>query len=245
LFFNRYVHAIVTVFELLLMLKSAFTMNTEDIKDLTHPMESNMPAFPGSTPVNLVTAATFEQDGYHEIRMDCSTHTGTHIDCGYHLLSDGLNTQSTPVNQFYGKGMVVDCSDIPAGEVIPKEFLQQREKDILNSDFLLIHTGWSRYWGKEEYFRKFPVLHQDAATYLSNFNLKGIGSDTSSFDPVDSVELPVHHILLSKGIILIENLVNLKSLPEHDFAFSCFPLKIKNGDGSPVRAVGIVSRNQR
>ena len=87
------------------------------------------------------------------------------------------------------------------------------------------------------------MLHEDAATYLSSFNLKGIGSDTISFDPVDSWELPVHHILLSKGLILIENLVNLKSLPKHNFAFSCFPLKIKNGDGSPVRAVGIVNSN--
>jgi arylformamidase len=218
-------------------------MNIEDIIDLTHPMESDMPVYPGSRPVSLITSATFEREGYHEIRMDCSTHTGTHIDCGYHLLSDGLNTQSTPVSHFFGKGMVVDCRDIPAGGFISKEFLQQREKNILHSNFLLIHTGWSQYWGKEKYFRNFPVLDQVAASYLSGFNLKGIGSDTISFDPVDSVVLPVHHILLSKGIILIENLVNLGSLPKHDFAFSCFPLKIMNGDGSPVRAVGIVNSN--
>ncbi len=108
----------------------------------------------------------------------------------------------------------------------------------------LLHTGWSQFWGTEDYFGNFPVLHPDAATYLSAFNLKGIGSDTISFDPVDSVELPVHHILLSAGIILIENLVNLNKLPQHDFTFSCFPLNIKNGDGSPVRAVGIVTRDK-
>jgi arylformamidase len=218
-------------------------MAIEDIIDLTHPLESNMPVYPGSMPVNLVTAATFEQEGYHETRMDFSSHTGTHVDCGYHLLRDGLNTMTTPMNHFYGKGLVADCRKIKAGGFISKEYIQTLETDIKNADFFLIHTGWSRYWGAEEYFRKFPVLHEDAATYLSSFNLKGIGSDTISFDPVDSVELPVHHILLSKGLILIENLVNLISLLEHDFVFSCFPLKIKNGDGSPVRAVGIVTRD--
>jgi kynurenine formamidase len=218
-------------------------MVIEDIIDLTHPMESNMPVFPGSRPVSLITSSTFEEEGYHEIRMDCSTHTGTHIDCGYHLLSNGLNTTTTPVSHFYGKGLVADCRDFPAGGSISKEYLQQMETEILHSDFLLIHTGWSRYWGSEEYFRKFPVLQEEAARYLTSFNLKGIGSDTISFDPVDSGELPVHHLLLSKGLILIENLVNLKSLPKHDFIFSCFPLKIKNGDGSPVRAVGIVNSN--
>jgi kynurenine formamidase len=214
-------------------------MNIEAITDLTHPMESNMPVFPGSPPVKFITAATFEQEGYHEIRIDCSTHTGTHIDCGFHLLGSGLNTLTTPVTHFYGKGMVVDCREIPSGSTISKELLQEREKDILNSDFLLIHTGWSQYWGKEEYFREFPVLDPEAATYLSGFNLKGIGSDTISFDPVDSVKLPVHHILLSKGIILVENLDNLGSLPDYGFVFCCFPLRIKDGDGSPVRAVGI------
>jgi kynurenine formamidase len=218
-------------------------MTLEEIIDLTHPMESNMPVFPGTSPVSLETSSTFEQEGFHEIRMDCSTHTGTHLDCGYHLLQDGLNTMTTPVSQFYGKGIVADCRNIPAGGLISKELLQQMEKEIKHSDFLLIHTGWSQYWGNEKYFRNFPVLHQEAALYLSAFNLKGIGSDTISFDPIVSVELPVHHILLSKGMILIENLVNLESLPKHSFTFSCFPLKIKNGDGSPVRAVGIVKNN--
>ena len=32
-------------------------MAIEDIIDLTHPMESNMPVFPGSLPVNLITSA--------------------------------------------------------------------------------------------------------------------------------------------------------------------------------------------
>ena len=203
-----------------------------------------MPVFPGSMPVNLETTATFEREGYHEIRMNCSTHTGTHIDCGYHLLKDGLNTSTTPVTQFYGQGLLIDCRDFTAGETISKKFLQQMESKIKKSAFLLLHTGWSEFWGTEDYFSGFPVLHEDAANYLSTFNLKGIGSDTISFDPADSIELPVHNILLSNGLILIENLVNLKSLPEQDFTFACFPLKIKNGDGSPVRAVGIVTRDK-
>jgi arylformamidase len=235
---------IVAVFALLLVLKSAHIMAIEDIVDLTHSMESNMPVFPGSLPVHLVTAASFERQGYHEIRMDCSTHTGTHLDCGFHLLKDGLNTVTTPITHFYGRGLLVDCTKIAAGGRIEKEFLQPWETEIKRSSFLLFHTGWSHNWGTPEYFRGFPVLHTDAAAYLSSFDLKGIGSDTISFDPIDSTDLPVHHILLSNGLILVENLVNLESLPKQDFIFSCFPLKIKDGDGSPVRAVGIVTRDK-
>jgi kynurenine formamidase len=215
-----------------------------NIIDLTHPVESNMPVFPGSGSVNMVTSSTFEREGFHEIRIDFSTHTGTHIDCGYHLLPDGLNTATTPVSHFYGRGLVADCRNIPPGGSITKEFIQTLESELPESDFLLLHTGWSRYWGSDQYFSKFPVLQEEAAKYLVSFNLKGIGSDTISFDPAASRDLPVHHILLSKGLILVENLVNLKSLPDKNFIFSCFPLKIKNGDGSPVRAVGIVNNEQ-
>jgi arylformamidase len=38
-------------------------------------------------------------------------------------------------------------------------------------------------------------------------------------------------------MVIIENLTNLDSLPDSKFEFFCFPLKIENGDGSPVRAV--------
>jgi kynurenine formamidase len=37
-------------------------------------------------------------------------------------------------------------------------------------------------------------------------------------------------------MVIIENLTNLKKLPSGVFEFFCTPLKIKDADGSPVRA---------
>jgi kynurenine formamidase len=45
--------------------------------------------------------------------------------------------------------------------------------------------------------------------------------------------------VLSNGLIIIENLTNLESLINKSFDFAVFPLKIKDGDGSPVRAAAI------
>lgn len=42
--------------------------------------------------------------------------------------------------------------------------------------------------------------------------------------------------LLKKDILLVGRLINLEKLPK-EFYFSAFPLRIKNCDGSPVRAV--------
>jgi len=213
----------------------------EEIIDLTQVMENDMPVFPGSRPVGFLTCASFEKDGYHETSIDCSTHTGTHIDCGFHLLKGGTDTLTTPLNRFYGRGMVIDCREIRNDNSISKEFLVSREGHIRKADFILLLTGWSQHWGTTTYFTNFPVLDEEAATYLSSFSLKGLGCDAISFDPMASATLPVHHMALAKGMILVENMTNLDRLPGNGFIFACFPLKIKNGDGSPVRAVAIIA----
>ncbi len=47
--------------------------------------------------------------------------------------------------------------------------------------------------------------------------------------------------LLKKKIVTYTDLANLDQLPlDRDFMFYGFPLKIKDGDGSPVRAVAII-----
>jgi kynurenine formamidase len=105
---------------------------------------------------------------------------------------------------------------------------------------VILNTGWSRYWGQEKYYRDFPLLTPEAAQLLSGFNLKGIGIDCSSVDAVGSEAFPIHKIFFNKNILIIENLTALDQIKADRFTFCCFPLKIQQADGSPVRAVGIV-----
>jgi len=71
-------------------------------------------------------------------------------------------------------------------------------------------------------------------------NNEGVGVDAISMDRVVDEELPIHKILLEKGVIFIENLKGLDELIDCEFIFSCLPLKIEGADGSPVRAVAII-----
>jgi kynurenine formamidase len=156
------------------------------------------------------------------------------------MINDGWSTSTMDPGNFFGKGLIVPCQ-IENNSVITRDFLLQYEEQIAEVDFVLFKTGWSKFWSTPKYFSRFPIPDIEAAKYLANFNLKGVGIDAPGFDPVDSNDFPVHIWLLSKQIILIENLTNLHNVPEGDFLFSCLPLKIKDGDGSPVRAVAIVS----
>lgn len=206
--------------------------------DLSHILESGMPVFPGSPEAELERIATFDREGYHETRLMVTTHTGTHVDCGFHFLPAGFDTASAAASCFFGRGLVIDCRNL-GGRPISSNYLKGFVEKIRKADFVLLHTTWDQYWGKEVYFSGYPFPEPEAAAFLASFPLRGVGIDAISLDAADSTRYPVHHTLLSAGIVLIENLTCLEKLPESGFYFSCLPLKILSGDGSPVRAVAI------
>lgn len=205
--------------------------------DLSQLVTNGMPFYPGSPSVEIKRLASVKNDGFNELHLLITTHTGTHIDCPRHFFDRGFDTAS-PAENFYGSGVIINCTGI-SGE-IHYDFLLPYKNLIQKADFLLFHTGWDNHWGTTDYFKGFPVISSESAKFLTEFRLKGIGIDAPSFDQVASHDFPVHFKLLSQGIILIENLTNLRSMPENNFYFSCMPLKIEDGDGCPVRAAGIL-----
>jgi len=209
-----------------------------EIIDLTHTISSGMPVFPGDTPPVIETKAAVEPDGFALRRLELGSHTGTHIDSPAHLLLHAPTLDRIPPDRFIGKGSVIDLTTTET-TTIEIAHLQPHEELFKNSDFILFRTDWSRFWGEEKYYGKFPVLSIEAALWIHSFELKGIGIDAPSVDETLSTDCPVHKILLER-LVIIENLTNLKHLPQTGFTFSCLPLKYENADGSPVRAVGII-----
>jgi kynurenine formamidase len=209
------------------------------IIDLSHFLEPGMPVFPGASPPEFKDTAVIDTDGYREKRIALCSHTGTHVDAPAHIVAGGKTLDQLPVDTFCGDAFLLNC--ISSRRRIHLQDLLPHGETIRRHAFVLLHTGWSRYWGDARYFDAFPVLTPDAARWLAEAGVRGVGMDTISPDPVESVELPVHTIFLGAGMIIVENLTNLRAVPGHSFLFSCLPLKIGDGDGSPVRAVAMVS----
>jgi len=216
-------------------------LNSGLIIDLSHTLHIDMPFYPGSCKPEFIVAAEILTEGYSEILLKIPTHTGTHIDCPSHLIEGGFTTVDAAPERFVGRGMLINCVECCKNGVIPGSFIRGFEGEIKKSDFVLLYSGWSRYWGSDYYYENFPVLDNEACTIIGSSIKKGIGFDMPSADPVGSVDLPLHKELLDKGIILIENLANLHLLENKEFFFICLPLKINNGDGSPVRAIAITA----
>ncbi len=211
-----------------------------EIIDLNHTITADMPMFPGEMPPVMKKTMTHPQDGAQVTKITLNTHTGTHLDCPLHFVDGGGNAVNTPLDRFYGKGVVIDCTQFKNHDKITAEHLQTFDPEIALAEYVLIRTDWSQHWGSPEYFNHFPVLSNAAAEYLVSKKVKGIGLDVISIDAIDSKDYPNHYSVLGNDIIIIENLNNLHLLTGKAFHFAAFPLRIHEGDGSPVRAVAIV-----
>lgn len=201
--------------------------------DLSHPLENGISTFPGSAPHDFSVLHTIPEAGYHERRIQMSSHMGTHIDAPCHIVPNTRKLDKFPMEKFIGKATVIDISHT---QVTKTAHLIPFAEKIEQVDFVLFYTGWQSYWKRPRYAENYPVLQPAATQWLSGFHLKAVGFDTLSPDPVSSTTLPNHHILLEKEILIIENLNNLDQLIDQVFDFYCIPLPVALADGAPVRA---------
>ncbi len=205
--------------------------------DLSHVIESAMPVYPGTEPPTFEPANTYEKDGFKETRISMFTHTGTHMDPPAHLFPDRTALDDFPVDQFIGKALVIDCTSLKDGEPITMAHLQPYGEKVRRADFLLFHLGWDERWGTEAYFGDYPCIDDAVLDFIIKGAYKGIGFDVIGLDPIADTNLTRHKKLFrSRDIVNIENLCHLGQCGSDLFWFSCFPLKLKDGDGSPVRA---------
>ncbi len=206
--------------------------------DLGRTIEAGMPVYPGTEGPSISDATTIAKDGFAEKLLAFYSHTGTHIDAPAHMIEGGSTLDSMPVSSFVGQARVIDIAAFAGREVglddVAGELPHRGELD-----FLLWRTGWSSRWGSPGYYEGFPILSLGLVNVLAELGLKGLGFDAISIDPVGSVGFERHLVVLGHGMIVIENLGDLESLGSGAFLFSCLPLKMRDADGSPVRAVAI------
>jgi kynurenine formamidase len=208
------------------------------IIDLTHAITPDTPVYPGSPIPAMTPFSTLTQNGCRETRLNIGSHTGTHMDAPAHVLTHGSTLDDLPMSQFCGRAVVLDVSDFAPGQTITADFLRARNEALMSADFALFYTGWEKKWGTSGYYDDtFPVPDLEAAKYLVSCGLKGIGLDTFGPDRLSTTEFPIHKLLLTGGLVIVENLCLKKLLGRKDIMLFALPLKYQNADGAPVRAI--------
>ena len=200
--------------------------------DLTHTIHESMPVYPGTEPPKFLPANSYEKDGFKETLLSMFTHTGTHMDPPAHLFAGRTPQGRVPPEQF------IDCVGLAEGAAITMEHIRRYGDKAEKADFLLFRLGWDKKWGTDAYFGDYPCIDDAVLAHIKAGGYKGIGFDVIGLDPIADAGLPRHRELFrDTDIVNIENLKNLELCGEELFWFSCFPLKLENCDGSPIRAV--------
>ena len=206
--------------------------------DLTHTIKPDMPVYPGTETPKFIPANNYENDGFKETKLQMYSHTGTHMDPPAHLFPGRTTLDQFPVDQFIGKALVIDCHSLKEGESITMEYIKKVEDKAERADFLLFYLGWDKRWGTDAYFGDYPCIDEEVLNYIIHGNYKGIGFDVIGLDPIADENLTRHKKLFMEcDMVNIENLKNLDLCGDDLFMFSCFPLKLEDCDGSPIRAV--------
>lgn len=198
--------------------------------DITRPFYSGMPVWPGDTPAEFAFSATKAAGASTNVgRWRLSAHTGTHADAPYHYNDAGLKLDELDPAVFVGPAVVVDVrgqEKLTPALLAPHDF-GGAPRVLFRTDTWTDMTVFPRNW---------PVFTPDTPAWLATRGVKLVGMDVPSVDTIGSKDLPIHHALDAAGIIILENL-DLAAIAPGRYELIALPLKVRGGDGSPIRAV--------
>lgn len=220
------------------------------IIDLTHTLEEGMPCWDAGCGFQHVIKLDYAdcpdevKFRVNHIQMDAGI--GTHIDAPAHCIAGGVTIDQLKIEDLIAPCVVIDVSAAAherySLSVADIKAFEKAHGDLKPGLFVMIRTGWEQFWGQPDKYRNhylFPSVSKEAAVFLLERQIVGLGIDTLSPDrPEDGY--PVHAALLGAGKYIIENAANLNALPVSGSYILALPMKIKAGTEAPLRLIALI-----
>src|SRR6266567_4514306 len=187
------------------------------IHDITIPVSPFTPTFPGDPPVRIDPVTRISKgDSANVSHISMSSHCGSHIDVSLHYNDHGVSVDHLPLTLLMGNALVADLRGHT--EIDAKALARL---PLAGVERLLLRTDNSLLWDREG--------------FLVEKKVRLVGIDYLSIERFDG-DGEVHRLLLGNGTVVLEGL-NLDGIEGGEYELICLPLKIKGGDGAPVRAI--------
>ncbi|RKD31653.1 cyclase family protein [Thermohalobacter berrensis] len=222
--------------------------------DLSQEIFEGMSVFPMHQKTFIMTNMTHKENmretgsktlGFSARNLLISEHGGTHSDAVWEFKPSGPTIDKMPMECFWGSAICIDVSNVPASKMIePKDLetaLRKSEQEINKGDIVLLYTGhYDRNFGTDKWQTTYTGLSYDGAKWLAERGVVNIGVDAPSIDHPDDLDFSGHLVCGEYNITNTENLCNLDKVLNKRFLYIGLPLKIRDGSGSPIRAVALV-----
>lgn len=230
------------------------------IVDLSPLLERGIPRWPSHPHLVIDKTVTHEHDGFYCQSISMAEHTGAHVDAPAHSCAAKMKRtiDTFDASHFLMPAVLYDLRwrNLQPGEQATAEDLLQCEERsgeaVKENEIALLCFGWDRYWSTDTkavwYSQNEPGLDRSAVELLYHRNVRAVGTDTIGGDIAKKdgeckKSWGHDEFWLPKEIVIFEELINLSELPAR-FYFIALPLKIREGSGSPVRAVAIVPKEE-
>lgn len=201
------------------------------IHDITLALSAELPVYPDDPPfVSKPWSSISQGDSCNLSQITLSSHSGTHIDAPRHFLEHGAGVDELPLGLLVGKALVVEIRKV---KEIGRHDLERLR--IKGAERVLLKTDNGRLWNQPGFSKDFAALSLDGARYLVEAGVKLVGIDYLSIESFEG-DGEVHRILMGNGVLILEG-ANLAEVEPGEYDLICLPLKIKGGDGAPVRAL--------
>jgi arylformamidase len=162
------------------------------------------------------------------------SHTGTHVDAQRHFVEGGGSVEQLPLDELVGPARVIDCTatDEPiSAEVVEAAGLDGATRVLFktsNSELRLTKPELDPTW---------VGIAPEAAQLLVDRGVRFVGLDYITVDThANSVEWPVHHILLGAGVTILEG-ADLRGIADGTYFMCCLPVRLVGSEAAPARTI--------
>jgi arylformamidase len=199
--------------------------------DISPELSPKSAVFPGDTALSLVPLMQFAKgDPLYLSALTMTPHLGAHADSPSHYHPEGCDIATRDLDFFLGRCQVIHV-DLAPGERILPEHLQGKKIEAERVLFRTLSFPDPNHWRDD-----FNSLSPELIAWLAKHSVKLVGLDTPSVDPANDKELKSHNAIYKNDMAVLEGLV-LDHVHEGFYFLIALPLKIKNADASPVRAI--------
>lgn len=231
------------------------TIRFSRIVDLSHPLDVDIPLWPGDPAVDFRTVADYDSDGFRLRSLQMGEHSGTHMNAPISFHRFGASIDSYGVDSLVLPVVVIDIrqqSSANADYCLDREDVYRWEclyGQVPAGSLVLMASGWDRRWQSPGSFLNldgsgmphYPGFALDAARFLiEQRHVAGLGGDTHGVDPGCDQNFEVNRWVLQQPRIVLENLTRLDQLPAVGATVVVGVLKLRGGSGSPATVLAFV-----
>lgn len=204
----------------------------EIVFDITPTISERTAVYPTDVPFKRIVSSSMEKgDMLNLSSVETALHLGAHVDSRSHFMKCKNSFENDSLNFYIGKAQVLDISDESLKNgIISVEILKQY---YVHAPRILLKTNSAL--NKEKFENSFVALSREAIEYLYFKDVVLIGVDTPSVDN-EKTGFSAHRAIAKYDMRALEGL-DLENVSEGVYELIALPLKIEDGDGSPVRAI--------